>query len=171
MSPEFHRPLAITRIGPPGRHERLVATPAECAALAARFAIPSIESLEAELSLAPAKGGAVAAEGRLRAEVTQSCVVTLDPVAERVDVPLRLRFIPEGDEPSDDPDAPDEIEIEAGMIDLGEAVAEQLSLALDPYPRAPDAALPPGLVPPEEPEPPAAKVHPFAALKKRREDH
>lgn len=167
MTPEFHRPLAISRIGPPGRRERLVATAAECAALAARFAIPAIGSLEAELSLAPAKGGAVAAEGWLRAKVTQSCVVTLDPVAERVEVPLRLRFIPEGDAPSDDPDTPDEIEIEAGMIDLGEAVAEQLSLALDPYPRAPGAALPPHLVPAPEPEPEPAKVHPFAALKRR----
>lgn len=171
MTPEFHRPLAISRIGPPGRRERLFATAAECAALAARFAIPAIERLEAELCLAPAKGGAVAAEGWLRAEVTQSCVVTLDQVAERVEVALRLRFIPEGDAPSDDPDTPDEIEIEAGMIDLGEAVAEQLSLALDPYPRAPGASLPAHLVPAPapEPEPEPAKVHPFAALKRPRE--
>ncbi len=29
-----------------------------------------------------------------------------------------------------------------GTLDLGEAAAEQLALALDPYPRAPDAVLP-----------------------------
>nr|WP_246504062.1 DUF177 domain-containing protein [Plastoroseomonas arctica] len=135
--------------------------------MAERFAIPAIHSLEAELSLAPANGGTVVAEGRLRAEVVQSCVVTLDPVDQAVDVALHLRFIPEGDEPSDDPDTPDEIEIQAGMIDLGEAVAEQLSLALDPYPRAPGAALPAHLAPPEEPVREPAKVHPFAALKPR----
>ncbi|MDB5316074.1 MAG: hypothetical protein JWO26_1841 [Rhodospirillales bacterium] len=169
MNPEFSRPLAVARIGPPGRRERFAASAAECAALAERFGIPAIDKLEAELSLAPAKGGAVAAEGWLRAEVVQSCVVTLDPVPESLDIPLRLRFIPEGDEPSDDPDTPDEIEIEAGMIDLGEAVAEQLSLALNPYPRAPGAQLPPELEPSPEPEPEPAKIHPFAALKAPRE--
>jgi len=168
VTPEFSRPLAVARIGPPGRRETLIADAAEREALARRFAIPAIDRLEATLSLAPAKGGVVTAEGFLRAAVTQSCVVTLEPVEETIEVALRLRFIPEGDEPSDDPDTPDEIEIEAGMIDLGEVVAEQLSLALDPYPRAPGAALPPLLAPPEDPPPEPAKVHPFAALKARR---
>jgi len=45
-------------------------------------------------------------------------------------------------EPSDGEDDPDDIETEQDVADLGEALAQQLSLALDPYPRAPGAAMP-----------------------------
>jgi uncharacterized metal-binding protein YceD (DUF177 family) len=142
MLPEFHRPLALARIPPEGREERLEARPAECAALAARFGIPAIDRLSATLRLRPEPGGAFLAEGRLSAEVVQSCVVTLDPVRQSVEEGIALRILPADAEPSDDPEGPDEIEAADGVVDLGEAVAEQLSLALDPYPRAPGAALP-----------------------------
>lgn len=173
MTPEFHRPLAIGRIGAAGRREELVASEAERAALARRFGIPAIGLLRAELLLQPAPGGAFEAAGRLVAEVTQSCIVTLEPVGQRLDLPLALRFIPEGTEPSEDPEAPDEIDIEDETIDLGEAVAEQLSLALDPYPRAPGAVLPDELTAPEAPEPEAAepaRPNPFAALTRLKRD-
>ena len=50
---------------------------------------------------------------------------------------------PDGAESDDDdPEALDEITYADGMLDLGEAAAEQLALTLDPYPRAPDAVLP-----------------------------
>jgi uncharacterized metal-binding protein YceD (DUF177 family) len=166
MTPEFHRPLAIGRIGAAGRRERLVASEAERAALAERFGIPAIGRLEAELHLEPAPGGAFTAAGQLLAEVIQACIVTLDPVEQRIAVPLAMRFIPAGSEPSEDPEAPDEMDIEDDTIDLGEAVAEQLSLALDPYPRAPGATLPEGLAapPPAAEEPAPARPNPFAAL-------
>lgn len=164
MTPEFHRPLAIGRIGAAGRREELVATEAERTALSRRFGIPAIGLLRAELQLRPAPGGAFAAEGRLVADVVQSCIVTLDPVEQHLDLPLALRFIPADAEPSEDPEAPDEFDIEIDTIDLGEAVAEQLSLALDPYPRAPGAALPEGLAEPEAEEPAPARPNPFAAL-------
>lgn len=142
MVPEFHRPLALARIPAEGREERLEASAAECAALAARFGIPGIERLAATLRLRPEPGGAFLAEGRLSAEVVQTCVVTLDPVRQAVEDPVSLRILPPGTEASDDPEGPDEIETADGTVDLGEAVAEQLSLALDPYPRAPGASLP-----------------------------
>jgi hypothetical protein len=45
------------------------------------------------------------------------------------------------------------------VLDLGEAVAEQLALALDPYPRVPGAELPEIESDPQE--------RPFAALRRR----
>jgi uncharacterized metal-binding protein YceD (DUF177 family) len=159
MAPEFARPVALARIPPEGREERLVATAAECAALARRFAIPAVNRLEAVLRLAVEPGGAVAVTGTLSAEVVQDCVVTLEPVTQQVSEPVALRVLAAGEEPSDDPDGPDEIAAEGGTIDLGEALAEQLALALDPYPRAPGAGLPAG------PEGTAeAPSGPFAAL-------
>jgi len=37
MTPEFHRPLSLDRIGPKGLDVTVEATPAECAALAVRM--------------------------------------------------------------------------------------------------------------------------------------
>ena len=159
MTPEFSRSVPLARLPEEGREERLVASPAECAALAHRFAIPAVNRLEAALLLRPEPGGSVAVSGRLSAEVVQECVVTLEPVTKAVEEAVSLRILGPEEEPSDDPDSPDEILAEGDAADLGEAIAEQLSLALDPYPRAPGAALPGG----EEGEPPPASG-PFAAL-------
>ncbi len=60
-----------------------------------------------------------------------------------VEESFQVRFVPSGEETDDiDPDADDEVGYEGNQIDLGEAAAEQLALALDPYPRMPDADLP-----------------------------
>lgn len=158
-TPEFPRPVHADRIGPEGRTERVEASAAERAALARRFGIPGIGQLAAEVALRPEPGGAVRATGRLSAEVTQSCVVTLDPVEQRVEEAVDLRFVPEGEESdADDPESPDEVPMTGGVLDLGEALAEQLSLALDPYPRAPGAELPA-----EAGE--GGRASPFAALR------
>ena len=162
-APEFSRPLPLGLVGPEGRREVLEADEAERAALARRFGIPAIERLRAELRLRPETDGAVRAEGRLDADIVQTCVVTLEPVAQRVEEEVALRLLPPGQEPRDDPDeGADEIATERGVADLGEAVAEQLALALDPYPRAPGAALPA--------EASEAAEHPMAALAKLRGD-
>ncbi len=160
--PEFTRPVPVGAIPAGGREERLVATPAECAALAARFMIPAVEALDATIRLVPEPGGSVRATGRLAARVVQTCVLTLDPVTQAVEAPIDLRFLPGEAALSDDPEGPDEIPFDHGMVDLGEAIAEQLSLALDPYPRAPGARLPEtGEVPAPE------KPNPFAVLARR----
>ena len=121
----------------------------------------------------PQAGGTVIARGRLEAEVTQTCVVTLEPVEQRVAEEIALRLLPPGREAQDGPEEMDEIEAAPdGTVDLGEAVAEQLSLALDPYPRAPGAVLPElgegdgdGAAAPAEEKP-----NPFAALAALRRD-
>ena len=87
-------------------------------------------------------------EARLTAAVQQACVVTLAPVPARIDqtIVLELLPLPAGTEPievevgpeEDDDDGPDYFE---DRIDVGAIALEQLALALDPYPRAPDAEL------------------------------
>jgi uncharacterized metal-binding protein YceD (DUF177 family) len=164
--PEFSR---LVRLSPEPREVALEASEAECRALAARFGILGIGTLAATLRLQPEPGGSIRARGRLSAEVEQACVVTLEPVRQAVAAPIDLRLLDEGETPSDDdPESPDEIESAGGLVDLGEAVAEQLALALDPYPRAEGATLP-ALDPPEAAEPaPATKPNPFAGLAKLR---
>jgi uncharacterized metal-binding protein YceD (DUF177 family) len=153
-------------VPPSGRRVDLSAEAGEREALARRFDLPGIGALSASLDLRPEPGGAIRARGTLRAEVVQSCIVTLEPVPGRVEAPVDLRLLPDGREPADeDPDSPDEIESPGDVADLGEAVAEQLALALDPYPRAPGAELPAGAVDPEEPDDAPARPNPFAVLK------
>lgn len=172
-APELSRPLAFGRVPPGGRTVVVEATPAERAALARRFGLPAIGSLRAEVALMPEPGGAVRAAGRLRAAVVQACVVSLEPVEQVVDVALDLRFLPDPEgswEPGEDPDGPDEIGCEDEVIELGEAVAEQLALALDPYPRHPDAVLPDAGEAVPDPGAPAGPA-PFAALSGRIRPH
>ncbi|WP_052401717.1 YceD family protein [Muricoccus aerilatus] len=144
MTREMFRPLRAAAVGPEGRHERLEATPEERAALVGRLGLLGLDSLTAEIDLQPAPGGAIRGRGTLRAAVVQECVVTLEPVPQTVEAPLDWRLLPPGEEPSDElDDGPDEIEVEAdGSYDLGEALVQDLSLSLDPYPRAPGAELP-----------------------------
>lgn len=152
-TPELSRPVSVDRLPAALTVE---ATPAECATLADRLRIPGVASLSCRFEL-KRRGEVVAATGELHASVTQSCVVSLEPVDQEVRDSFQLRFVPSGKEGEDeDPDSPDEIPYEGSTIDLGEAAAEQLALALDPYPRSPGATL--------DPAAEDAVANPFAAL-------
>jgi uncharacterized metal-binding protein YceD (DUF177 family) len=161
MQPEFSRRQLL--IDPPqlGIAEVLEATPAECAALAARFGIEGLRHFSARFTRKPYPGGGLLLAGRIKAEPVQLCVVSLEPVTEQLDKPFSLVVLPPEAPPSEDPDGPDEIEAdETGHFDLGEALAEELSLSLNPYPRAAGAHLPAGLdeAPEEVPRNPFAKL-------------
>lgn len=144
-SPEFSRRVAVAALRPGGERVLLEASAAECAALARRLGIEGVRSLTAELTVAPKARGDVAVRGRVRALLDRTCVVTLEPLEEEIDAPLAILFRPEGEvaaEVSLDAGEEDEEPYAGGAIDLGEAVAQTLALALDPWPRAPGAALP-----------------------------
>jgi len=145
MKPELHRPVSIAEIGPSGLDSMVEASPAECAALARRMGVPAVLSFSCRFHLTRDIGSAVAAQGRLAALVERTCVVSLDDFETEVEEDFRVRFVPAGtetDDPDPDPEAEDEIPFAGAVIDLGEAAAEQLALALDPYPRKPGAELP-----------------------------
>ena len=160
-APEFHRPVTVDQIGPAGLQVELRASESECRALAARLAIPAVSDFVCGFRLTAMPAGVVLAEGDLRAQVARVCVVTLDTFETVTEERFRLRFVPAGTESNgDDPDSDDEIGYRGGSIDLGEVAAEQLALALDPYPRKPDAALPDTAGTEDE----AGVASPFAAL-------
>lgn len=144
MTPEFSRPERVDTIGEQERGIAIAADADERAALARRFDLVSVELLEAEFRVRRA-GECVAAKGVVRAQVTQACSVTDEPIAARIDEPVELRFAAAEDTTGSDEvelsdAALDTLPIERGAIDLGEAAAETLALALDPYPRGPGAA-------------------------------
>ncbi|MBS0562184.1 MAG: DUF177 domain-containing protein [Proteobacteria bacterium] len=145
QAPELHRPVPVRRVGPDGLTVTVEASAAECAAIAERMRLPAVLALSCRFDLRPGLRGVVEATGRLRARVVQVCVVSLDEFEAAVADDFAIRFVPEGEESDDDdPEAADEAPYQGDAIDLGEAAAEQLALALDPYPRKPGAELPEG---------------------------
>lgn len=144
VEPEFSRPVRVDMIAASPRALDVSASEAERAALAARFGLVGIESLGAEASLSR-RGDDVVADGVLKAEVTQSCVGTGDPVPASLEEPFSIVFRtqPEGLGPDEEIELSegemDVVFYDGSTIDFGEAVAETLSLSLDPYPRSPEA--------------------------------
>jgi uncharacterized metal-binding protein YceD (DUF177 family) len=141
-TPEFSRVIDLRQCD--GRKIELVASDEECAALAERFELVRIDSLKASLLLTR-KGDEVEATGRLDTRFVQTCAVSAEDLPVAVNEPLTLRFVPasasnplEEDLEIDSGD-PDEIEYSGTAIDLGEAVAQSLALAIDPFATGPDA--------------------------------
>lgn len=142
-TPEFSRPIPIDTIGAGAASHSVEADTEECTALAARFELKSIEGLSAEAEIRR-DGPAIYAKGFARAKVTQNCIATGNLVANKVEAEFDLRFLPESAQPREE-----EIELSAdecetmpyadGAIDLGEAAAQTVALALDPFPRSENA--------------------------------
>ncbi|WP_294394707.1 DUF177 domain-containing protein [uncultured Sphingomonas sp.] len=142
-TPEFARPYRLDTIGDAPRTVEIAAEPDEAGRLAERFGLIALDRLAASAELAR-EGDVVTASGRIQADAVQPCVASGEPVPAHIDQPFTLRFVPSGNASPDQ-----EVELaegdldtltyESGAVDLGEAVAQTLALALDPFPRAPDA--------------------------------
>lgn len=140
--PEFSRPERIDLIGTGEREVQVEATAEERAALARRFGLLAVDRLSAHFVVRRETAG-IRAVGRVEAAVVQPCSASGEPVPARVDEPVTLLFVEPGasdEEIELSGDALDTVEIENGAVDLGEAAAETMALALDPFPRAPNAA-------------------------------
>ena len=161
--------VRVGTIGPEPVARRIEASATERAALARAFDLPAIAALSGDFRLwaAPAHRGEFEAELKLHARVTRICVVSLDRFETVVAETARLRFVPAASvredaavmEFSGEGEEPDEIPYGNDLIDLGAALAEQLALALTPYPRKPGATLPEAAA--------APAVNPFTALPRR----
>jgi uncharacterized protein DUF177 involved in 23S rRNA accumulation len=168
-------PVAVLQIPETGVHRHLEAGVAERAAMAEVAGLRGILSASASFDVTPDKGGRFHVVGRVQARIGQTCVVTLDPIENDIDEPIDLIFAPREQIPlladlvndaaeseSEIPDPPEPIE--NGVIDLGRLATDVLFLAIDPYPRKPDAMFEPIVTAPDPED------HPFAALKALKPD-
>lgn len=135
-----HLPLNQIR---DGQRLDLVADDAERSAIAERLRLLRLDRFDAHVVLAR-EGDQVRAEGRIKGSVAQACVATGEPVPAHVDEPFAILFRPEpavgADEEIELTDSDLDIVFHDGAaIDLGTALADTLSLSLDPYPRSPQA--------------------------------
>jgi uncharacterized metal-binding protein YceD (DUF177 family) len=148
---EFSRLVDLARLGPGGSNYEIAATAEERAALAHRFDLLDLELLAAKVTLTPVAGGFYRLSATLEAALTQACVVTLDPVPARFEEHFSLLYgaldaqkevLLDGESETVEP-------LDGMIVDIGEAVAQQLSLALDPFPRAADAPAEADSAPPQ----------------------
>ena len=149
ITPEFSRLIAIEGITPDKtRSEKIDATDEECAALAARFGLRHLANVTATVNIRRISGSnMIKIDGTFSADVVQACVVSLQDVHGHIDGSFDTYFTQTAGALRDEVEFSLDDDLEAaeivanGMIDMGEVVAQYLSLDLDPYPRAPGVSL------------------------------
>jgi uncharacterized protein len=154
-----------------GTRGEIVVTEAEMRAIASMLDLVALDGLTLGYRLGKIDGGRLRLTGKLSAKVTQTCVVSLDPVETALDLPVEVEFWPAplvdefersaGESGShgliDWPEA-----VADGKIDLGPVIYEALATALDPYPKRAGASFEWSQAGRESPE--TEKSGPFAAL-------
>ena len=171
----FSRLVRVDALPREGQVVTIEATPAEREELASFYRLPAIAALTATLRLDPWGRGGARVTGAVHGELTQVCVVSLEPFPAIVDEDVDVRFAPQTVANSRstaaqqtetfslaDEDEPDPV-ID-GKIDLGALTAEFFALGLDPYPCKPGAILD------EERTNSEPTDSPFAALAQRDKD-
>lgn len=146
-APELHRPVDTDSLKAKGKLIKIDPNGDELAAIAKRLDLIAVKSMSGEVRVTPAMGRQIVAEGTIRAEVVQTCVVTGEPLATTLEFPLSRRYAEDvqpfagldDEEEITDPndDGPDPIE--NNEIDVGEAAVEELALQIPLYPRTPGA--------------------------------
>jgi uncharacterized metal-binding protein YceD (DUF177 family) len=166
MASEFCRPVQIGRLGAEPFRQRIEASAEEREKLARRFDLVVLDRLVAEVELRRQSADVILLEARFEAAFAQCCAVTLEPVRGEVTDCFSLVYgpAPHGEEEialSGEGPAFEVLDGEA--IDIGEAVAQELSLALPAFPRHPDAVI-------DAAAPAETLTGPFAMLRVLRKD-
>jgi uncharacterized metal-binding protein YceD (DUF177 family) len=142
IAAEFSRVERIDTFGAGERTVEITANDAERARLAERFGLVSLDRLTASFRVRIEAAGIVA-RGTVDASVVQACSVTDEPIPVEIAEQVALRFVEEDavneEEIELSEDALDTMFYTGSAIDLGEAAAETVALALDPFPRGPNA--------------------------------
>jgi uncharacterized metal-binding protein YceD (DUF177 family) len=137
--------VKVDEVGPDGYRGEREARADERARLVDELELLAIDPVRVALSIRALSGGRYQLTGRIDTQVTQSCVVTLDPMVspagDEMDVELwpaeEIGPLAEGEHSVLEADTPEPIE--NGRIDLGRIIYEHMAGSIDPYPRKPDA--------------------------------
>ena len=167
------QPYNLARLGNAGDSVCLVADAAQRQAIATWSGILSLEMFEVAVDITKLAPNRFGLAFRLRADVSQACVISLEPVSSPLerDFNRELVFVGttsrrQAPEPApgtewvldgEEEDGPEEID--SLHIDLATPVLEEFVLSLDPYPRRPGVEF----APPSPASDP--RESPFAALK------
>lgn len=165
----FSRPLRVDEIKD-GASGTLTATPGELTEIARLLGLVALEEFSFAYGATLAGEGRLRLSGRLSAKLTQTCVVSLDPLAATLDLPVEIDFWPSAlqealqrstEDPGNLHDWPEPIR--DGRIDPGPVLYEVLATSLDPYPKREGASF--QWSQPASPADESRRTGPFAALK------
>lgn len=171
--PPIERLYDLNRLSEAGYEAVIELAPDELAKLAQWAEVVEVKKFEGRVSLTRLSGTRFNYSAELRAEIVQSCTVTLEPVSAKISIDFTralhlvphvkkiLDFSGELSPAAGDDDVPEEID--NTRYDLAAPLLEEFSLAIDPYPRAPGVAFEPPADPEDRPE------NPFAVLGKLKE--
>ena len=143
-TPEFSHIVKLSEIGSKPRSGKLFASEDERHKLAQRFDLPKITNLEASYTLLAGENR-IGFTGRLESDLQQRCSITGESFQVRLREEFDIAFVPNVEIEGADEEIElteedcDIIEYENGQLDLGEAIAQTLYLALPPFPRGPNA--------------------------------
>ena len=161
--------VARSHVPAAGRHFDLVADSRVRAAIAKLAGVAALPRLTSRFEVTLQGRAGLHVTGRVSATVNQECVVTLEPMENEIDEPIDVVFVPAAAPPLGsgsgdvggreievaDHDPPETLVDDT--VDLGAIATEFLILAIDPYPRRPDAVFEPATDGEEA-------AHPFSAL-------
>ncbi|WP_428645501.1 YceD family protein [Roseibium sp.] len=137
------------------KDERLEISPdaASLKMIAEAYGLDAIGNLTADLRLKPYRKAGLRVTGTVTADITQTCVVSLEPFESVLRIDMDRTFEPHSSKPRKIRDLNDDGEIEIdleqldppdvildGVLDLGAVLCEELALSLDPFPRKPGVA-------------------------------
>ncbi|WP_375204130.1 YceD family protein [Hyphococcus sp.] len=161
-APEFSYVVDVDDVGRAGKKFQLSASKAERERIAARLETPSVESLEGEMTVTASRT-MIRITGDIKAALTRECVASLESMTETIAEPFEVQFtrVPPEDDGAEEEDLDAPEYLDGAALDLGELLVQQLSLAMDPFPRKEGAE---SLA---EAYAPAENVSPFAVLKGR----
>lgn len=145
----FSRTYKATEVPAAGITDTVDATPGQRASIAELLGLVDLSSFHVDFRLISCGLRRFRLSGRLTAELVQNCVVTLEPVSNRVEDTFEVEFWPSGDvEQLEAGEGPDDADVpldgpeplpQSGLIDVGQVAYEVLASAIDPYPRKPGA--------------------------------
>ena len=184
FTPEWSFTVEVEDIRHESQQIEFTADESQRANLSRRVGVEKILELSAQADVSPAQTGVIHVSGTFHAKVVQNCVVTLEPIETVIEDDFEGWFADNNlqavsfakakkdrdsqmghaeQEILDDPEDPDQVV--NGKIDIGELAAQHLSLAIDPYPRAPGAEKALKDVSAEVLKPLSGRKNPFEALK------
>ncbi|MGD9766939.1 MAG: DUF177 domain-containing protein [Pseudolabrys sp.] len=138
---DWTAPITLEEVPEAGRHVELVAPETVLPAIATLAAVNAVDRLVAHFDVSH-RGDGLRVAGRVEGQVTQTCVVSLEPLVNEISEEVDLTFSPslrddaEEIEVSGDPDERDPREPMIGRaVDLAAVAVEFLMLGIDPYPR------------------------------------
>lgn len=169
MTDELGWDHAVKSIPEAGLQVERAASPEEREGIARALDLIACSSLTARYALAPRSGGHFRLTGTFKAQIEQSCVVTLEPLTNEIAESFSVDYWPETEIPSpasgvvDVHDEPDLEPIVTGRIKVGRVIFECLAGAIDLFPRKPGVTFEAPVAPSENGV--ASKSDsPFAAL-------